>query len=68
MLKSEDSYTHSMISALLPYLLWKYSKMFGDDVAAIAKWFEQAAHARAADTYWDPKEECVKNTSDTVLV
>jgi len=32
-----------MISALLPFLLWKYSKKFGEDAATIAKWLKPAA-------------------------
>jgi len=44
---------------------------FGQDDARkgyITKWFKPAAQARATDAYWDPVEECVKNTSDKMLV
>jgi len=66
MLKSAEFYAHAMISALLLYLLWNYSKTFGEEAAAIAKWFKPAASARATDAYL--KEECVKNTSNTMLM
>ncbi len=55
-----------MIAGMLPYLQWK----FGPDEkkkGLIAKWFKPEAHTHAVDAYWDPKEECVKNTSDTML-
>jgi len=55
-----------MIAGMLPYLQWK----FGPDdkkKGHIAKWFKPAARACAVDAYWDPKEECVKNTSNTML-
>jgi len=55
-----------MIVGMLPYLQWK----FGPDKKKkghIAKWFKLAAHAHAVDAYWDPKEECIKNTSNTML-
>jgi len=55
-----------MIASMLPYLQWKY----GPDEkkkGIIANWFKPAARMRAVDAYWDPKEECVKNTSDTML-
>jgi len=55
-----------MIAGMLPYLQWQ----FGTDdqkKSQITKWFKQAVRARAKDAYWDPAEECVKNTSDKML-
>jgi len=66
-LKLAESYVHAMILALLPYLLWKYMKKFGEGTATIAKWFKPATHALAADAYWDPKDKCIKNTSTASL-
>jgi len=67
-LKSAESFAHAMISALLPYLQWKISKEKGEQASPlIAKWFKPAAHACAADTYWDLHDECVKNASDRML-
>jgi len=63
-LKSAESYTYAMISALLPYLLWKFAKVFGEEAAAIAKWFKPTACAQATDAYWDPQEECMKNMNN----
>jgi len=66
-LKLAESYAQAMILALLPYILWKYLKTFGEEAAAIAKWFKPAAQMRVAEVYWDPKDECVKNTSNKML-
>jgi len=65
-LKSAESAARAMIAAMLPYLLWKLGKD-ARSKSTIAKWFKPAARARAADAYWDEKEECVKNTSDLML-
>ncbi len=65
-LKSAEAQARSMIAGMLPYLQWK----FGADnkkKGYIAKWFKPAARARAVDAYWDPVEECIKNTSDKML-
>jgi len=43
--------------------IWTGQKKTGK----IAKWFKPATRARAADAYWDPAEECIKNTSDKML-
>jgi len=55
-----------MIAGMLPYLQWKFG---ADDKKKgyIAKWFKPATCTQAANAYWDPKEECVKNTSDKLL-
>jgi len=67
-LKSVESYAHAMISALLPLLQWNFTKERGDQVASlITKWFTPTAQAQVADAYWDPWDECVKNTSDKML-
>jgi len=65
-LKSAESYARAMIAGMLPYLQWKFGP---DDKKKnyIAKWFQPTARARAIDAYWDPVEECVKNTSDKML-
>jgi len=66
-LKSAESYAHAMILALLPYLLQKQSKKFEEEAAVIAKWFKPATQAQVADAYWDPKDKCIKNTSNKML-
>ncbi len=57
-----------MIAGLLPYLLWKFA---GDTETCkwsiISQWFKPAARLHAKDAYWDPQEECIKNTSDLML-
>jgi len=65
-LKSAKSHARAMIAGMLPYLQWKFAP---DDnkKGQIAKWFTPTARARALDAYWDPVEECVKNTSDKML-
>jgi len=66
LLKSAESQARAMIAGMLPYLQWK----FGSDEkkkSQIAKWFKPATRVRTVDAYWDPKDECVKNTSDTML-
>ncbi len=65
-LKLAESYARAMIAGMLPYLQWKFGP---DDKKKnyIAKWFQPTARARATDAYWDPVEECVKNTSDKML-
>jgi len=67
-LKLAKSYTHAMISALLLYLQWKFATKEGVyALQTIVKWFKPAVLSRAANTYWDPRDECVKNTSDKLL-
>jgi len=51
---------------MLPYLQWKFG-LDEKKKGKIAKWFKPAARARAADAYWDPAEECIKNTSNNML-
>jgi len=67
-LKSADSLAHVMIAALLPYVKWTLEAKFGKVATSqVPKWFKPTAHLRAADAYWDPKEECVQNKSDDML-
>jgi len=65
-LKSAETQAWAMIAGMLPYLQWKYGT---DDTKKgyITKWFKPVAHACTADAFWDPKEECVKNTSNKML-
>jgi len=65
-LKSAEPQARAMIARMLPYLQWKFG-MDEKKKSQIAKWFKPAARARAVDAYWDPTDECVKNTSDTML-
>jgi len=51
---------------MLPYLQWKFGST-ETKKTNIAKWFKQDARARAVNAYWDPKDECVKNTSNLML-
>jgi len=68
MLKLAELFAHVMISALLPYLQWKFTKEKGDHVTGIiTKWFKPDAQAWATNAYWDPKNECVKNASNKML-
>jgi len=67
-LKSADSFAHAMIAALLPYVKWTLEVNYGKVMKSqVPKWFKPAARIWAADTYWDPKEECVCNKSDEML-
>jgi len=67
-LKLAKSYVHAMISALLPYLRWKFSAKEGEYASqTIAKWFKPAARSQAANAYWDPKDKYIKNMSDKLL-
>jgi len=59
---------HAMISVLLPFLQWKFAEEKGDQTGPlIAKWFKLAACTQASDAYWDPCDECLKNTSNKML-
>ena len=66
-LKSAESYGRAMIAGLLPYLLWKFAGSDSRKKSIISQWFVPAARQRAEDAYWDPDDECVKNTSDLML-
>jgi len=67
-LKLADSFAHAMIAALLPYVKWMLEVNHGKIAKSqVPKWFKPAARIRMADTYWDPKEECVCNKSDEML-
>jgi len=67
-LKSADSLAHAMIAALLPYVKWTLEAQFGKTATTqVPKWFKPMARIRAADAYWDPKEECVRNKSNDML-
>jgi len=67
-LKSAESYGLAMIAGLLPYLLWKFA---GDidmrKCSIISQWFKPVVQQHAEDAYWDPQEECVKNTGNLML-
>jgi len=56
-----------MIAGMLPYLQWKFS---ADDLKKekILNWFKLAARAQVVDAYWDLIKECVKNTSNKMLL
>jgi len=67
-LKLADSLAHAMITALLPYLTWMLEKQHSKAATAqVPKWFKPSMRIWAADTFWDPKEECVWNKSDKML-
>jgi len=65
-LKSAESQARAMIAGMLHYLQWKFG-LNETKKTNIAKWFKLEARARAVDAYWDPKDECVKNTSNLML-
>jgi len=68
-LKSAESQAHAMIATILPYLLWQHAhSKSGPKASALKKWFSPTARRRADDAYWCPKDECVKNQSDEMLV
>jgi len=68
-LKSAESQAHAMIATMLPYLLWQHAKSKpGPKASALNKWFKLAARHQAKDAFWCPKDECVKNQSDLMLV
>ncbi len=67
-LKSVESYGRAMITGLLPYLLWKFEGPIDTwKHSIISQWFVPATQQWAEDAYWDPQEECVKNTSNLML-
>jgi len=58
-----------MIVAMLPYLLWQHAQSKpGPKALALKKWFKPAALRWAEDVFWCPKDECVKNPSNLMLV
>jgi len=68
-LKSVDSLAHAMIAALLPYLKWTLEAKHGKiAMAQVPKWFKLAAQLRSTEAFWDPKEECIHNKSDKMLM
>jgi len=67
-LKSAESHAHTMIAAMLPYLLWQHAQSKpGPKALAFKKWFKLAAHRRAEDVFWCPKDECLKSASNLML-
>jgi len=61
-LKSADSLAHAMIAALIPYVKWMLEAKYGKVAQSqVPKWFKHSAWIRAANAYWDPKEECIHN-------
>jgi len=68
-LKSADSLAHAMIAALLPYLKWTLEAKHGKiTTAQVLKWFKPVARLRSTEAFWDPKEECVHNKSNEMLM
>jgi len=60
-LKSAESQAHTMITAMLPYLLWQHAQSKpGPKASALKKWFKPAARHHVDDTFWCPKDECIK--------
>jgi len=58
-----------MIAAMLLYLLWQHAQSKpGPKASTLKKWFKLAACHRAEDAFWCPKDKCVKNQSDLMLV
>jgi len=58
-----------MIAALLLYLKWTLEARHGKVATSqVPKWFKLVAHSRSMDAYWDPKEECMCNKSDEMLL
>jgi len=67
-LKSAESYGRVMITGLLLYLLWKFAGNTNTrKCSIISQWFKLAVWQCTKDAYWDPQEECMKNTSDLML-
>ncbi len=68
-LKLAKSQAHAMIAAMLPYLMWQHAhSKSGPKASALKKWFSPMAWCRADDAYWCPKDECMKNQSNKMLV
>jgi len=68
-LKLAEAQVHSMIAAMLPYLLWQHAKsQLSPKASALKKWFKLAARCHAEDAFWCPKDECLKNQSNLMLV
>jgi len=68
-LKLAELEAHTMIAAMLPYLLWQYAQSKpGPNASALKKWFKLAARCHAEDAFWCLKDECIKNQSDLMLV
>jgi len=67
-MKSAESYAHAIILGIIALSPVAIFKKIGPQASSIfAKWFKLAAWAQAEDAYWDPCEECVKNSSDHML-
>jgi len=63
------SQAHTMIAAMLPYLLWHHVKgKQGPKALVLKKWFNPVAQHQAEDAFWCPNDECIKNQSDLMLV
>jgi len=68
-LKLANSLAHAMIAALLPYLKRMLEAKHGKVARThVPKWFKLAAQLRSTEAFWDPKEECVCNKSDEMLM
>jgi len=67
-LKLAELQAHTMIAAMLPYLLWQHAQsQAGPKASALKKWFKPVACHCAEDAFWCPKDQCVKNPSDLML-
>jgi len=68
-LKSAELHAHAMIAAMLLYLLWQHVQSKpGPKASALKKWFSPEACHQAEDAFWCPKDECVKNPSNLMLM
>ncbi len=68
-LKSANSLAHAMIVALLPYLKWTLKAEHGKiAMVQVPKWFKPATCLQSTEAFWDPKEECIRNKSDEMLM
>jgi len=67
-LKSAESSAHMMVSALLPYLQWQFTKTLGPEAGShIVRWFKPVACTWAVELYCNPCEELVNNSSSWML-
>jgi len=67
-LMSMESQAHTMIAAMLPYLLWQHAQSKpGPKASTLKKWFKPTTCRHMEDTFWCPKDECVKIQSKLML-
>jgi len=59
-MKSMESQAHTMIAAMLPYLLWQHAQsQLGPKASAFKKWFKPVAWHWVEDVFWCPKQRWV---------